>query len=155
MTVLLYAMIGIFQNRFSYLWGPTSECLSVLISKHVGTLWDKFIRYFEDWQTSFLSSNNLPKEVIDNSSEKSSGKSSTLSNCFYHHIFKFVMVQNNVFYDYVSLYGAVHMFPDVNSKFHRADETLQFICQSCIGEHTARFIVVIIDPDIAKDSFNL
>lgn len=94
-TVLLYAMIGIFQNRFSFLWAPTSECLSVLISKHVGTSWENFMRYFGEWQTAFLSSHNCPKEVNDNSSEKSNGKSSTLLFiCLYHNIFKFAMVRN-------------------------------------------------------------
>ncbi|OWM88808.1 hypothetical protein CDL15_Pgr020762 [Punica granatum] len=71
-TVLLYAMIGIFQNRFSYIWDPASECLSVLISKHTGTLWEKFICYFEDCQSTFLCSHNREEEANDESSVKSS-----------------------------------------------------------------------------------
>ncbi|KAE8688414.1 small subunit processome component 20-like protein isoform X2 [Hibiscus syriacus] len=49
--LVLNGIIGIFYNRFSYLWDAASECLAVLISKHTGLVWDKFISYFERCQS--------------------------------------------------------------------------------------------------------
>ncbi|MBA0870529.1 hypothetical protein Goshw_013714, partial [Gossypium schwendimanii] len=49
--LVLNGIIGIFHNRFSYLWDVASECLAVLISKHTGLVWDKFISYFDRFQS--------------------------------------------------------------------------------------------------------
>ncbi|MBA0664450.1 hypothetical protein Goklo_004447, partial [Gossypium klotzschianum] len=49
--LVLNGIIGIFHNRFSYLWDAASECLAVLISKHTGLVWDKFISYFDRFQS--------------------------------------------------------------------------------------------------------
>ncbi|TYJ14812.1 hypothetical protein E1A91_A10G142700v1 [Gossypium mustelinum] len=49
--LVLNGIIGIFHNRFSYLWDAASECLAVLISKHTGLVWDKFISYFDHCQS--------------------------------------------------------------------------------------------------------
>ncbi|KAA3480361.1 small subunit processome component 20-like protein isoform X2 [Gossypium australe] len=49
--LVLNGTIGIFHNRFSYLWDAASECLAVLISKHTGLVWDKIISYFDRCQS--------------------------------------------------------------------------------------------------------
>ncbi|XP_037492635.1 small subunit processome component 20 homolog [Jatropha curcas] len=56
--IILSGMIGIFHNRFSYLWNPASECLAVLIGEHVTLVWDKFICYFEKCLSAFQSSHD-------------------------------------------------------------------------------------------------
>ncbi|XVE81263.1 hypothetical protein DITRI_Ditri15bG0049500 [Diplodiscus trichospermus] len=55
--LVLNGIIGIFHNRFSYLWDAASECLAVLISKHASLVWDKFISYFEQCQSLVQASN--------------------------------------------------------------------------------------------------
>lgn len=49
LLVALNGIIGIFQNRFSYIWDQASECLASLIRKHSGFVWDKLICYFQKW----------------------------------------------------------------------------------------------------------
>ncbi|GLU08657.1 hypothetical protein SLE2022_255570 [Rubroshorea leprosula] len=49
--LVLNGIIGIFYNRFSYIWEPACECLAVLTSKYVGLVWDKLIDYFEECQS--------------------------------------------------------------------------------------------------------
>lgn len=51
--IVLSGIIGIFHNRFSSLWIPASECLAVLMGKHVTLVWDKFVHYFEQYQSVF------------------------------------------------------------------------------------------------------
>jgi U3 small nucleolar RNA-associated protein 20 len=51
--ILLSGMIGIFHNRFSYQWASASECLAVLIGKHVALVWDKYVCYLEHCQSVF------------------------------------------------------------------------------------------------------
>ncbi|XP_031736395.1 small subunit processome component 20 homolog isoform X2 [Cucumis sativus] len=49
LLVALNGIIGIFQNRFSYIWDQASECLASLIRNHSEFVWDKLICYFQQW----------------------------------------------------------------------------------------------------------
>lgn len=49
LLVVLNGIIGIFQNRFSYIWDQASECLASLIRRHSRVVWDKLICYFQQW----------------------------------------------------------------------------------------------------------
>ncbi|KAK9281533.1 hypothetical protein L1049_004436 [Liquidambar formosana] len=71
-TLVLNGIIGIFHNRFSYLWNPAFECLAVLVSKHGGLVWDRFIFYLEQCQSRFLMSHDQAGRVNDGLSNKSS-----------------------------------------------------------------------------------
>ncbi|KAK3414702.1 hypothetical protein EUGRSUZ_H00031 [Eucalyptus grandis] len=73
LPLLLYGIIGIFYNRFSYLWAPALECLAFLISKHAGTIWDIFIRYLRDCQLVFKASRDHVNEVTADLPDKSNG----------------------------------------------------------------------------------
>jgi U3 small nucleolar RNA-associated protein 20 len=69
--ILLSGMIGIFHNRFSYQWASASECLAVLIGKHVALAWDKFVYYLEHCQAVFHMFHDKPggsAELSDQSS---------------------------------------------------------------------------------------
>ncbi|OMO88554.1 Down-regulated-in-metastasis protein [Corchorus olitorius] len=70
--LVLRGILGIFHNRFSYLWEAASECLAVLISKHAGLVWDKFITYFEECQSVVHSSDIQLDQVNANLSNTSS-----------------------------------------------------------------------------------
>ncbi|KAI4375205.1 hypothetical protein MLD38_013104 [Melastoma candidum] len=59
---LLYGVIGMFNNRFSYLWEEASECLALLVRKHVGTVWEKFMYFLEELQSKFLALDDHVKE---------------------------------------------------------------------------------------------
>ncbi|KAL5542673.1 hypothetical protein UlMin_010383 [Ulmus minor] len=76
--LLLNGMIGVFHNRFSYIWTPASECLAVLVSQHVGLVWDKFLSYFEQMLSTFQASN----KQLDKMNAKSSDESSDLVKQF-------------------------------------------------------------------------
>ncbi|XP_021290199.1 small subunit processome component 20 homolog isoform X1 [Herrania umbratica] len=65
-SLVLNGIIGIFHNRFSYIWDAASECLSVLISKHTGLVWDRFISYFEQCQSLVQASDLLLERVNAN-----------------------------------------------------------------------------------------
>ncbi|KAJ6777070.1 hypothetical protein OIU74_001111 [Salix koriyanagi] len=70
--ILLSGMIGIFHNRFSYQWASTSECLAVLIGKHVALAWDRFVYYLEHCQSVFHMFHDKPggsAELSDQSSD--------------------------------------------------------------------------------------
>ncbi|EEF44174.1 conserved hypothetical protein [Ricinus communis] len=56
--IVLSGIIGIFHNRFSYLWNPASECLAVLIGENATLVWDKFVHYFEKCLSVFQSSHD-------------------------------------------------------------------------------------------------
>lgn len=73
--LVLNGLIGIFHNRFSYLWNPACECLGVLIKEHTGLVWDKFIDYLGRFQASFLISNGQMDGSAAALSDKSIGKS--------------------------------------------------------------------------------
>lgn len=57
--LVLNGIIGILNNRFSYLWDPAIECLAVLISQHVGLVWDRFVCYLEQYQSIFHTSHEV------------------------------------------------------------------------------------------------
>lgn len=71
--LLLNGVIGILHNRFSYLWNPASECLAVLLSKHVGLVWDNFVDYLQQCQCMFQRSHNQLDRMSSESSKKPSG----------------------------------------------------------------------------------
>lgn len=52
--LLFNGIIGILNKRFGHLWEPAIECLGVLLSKYVGIVWDRFIKYFENIQSTIL-----------------------------------------------------------------------------------------------------
>ncbi|OMO49638.1 Down-regulated-in-metastasis protein [Corchorus capsularis] len=70
--LVLRGILGIFHNCFSYLREAASECLAVLISKHAGLVWDKFITYFEECQSVVHSSDIQLDQVNANLSNTSS-----------------------------------------------------------------------------------
>lgn len=71
-------IIGIFHNRFSNLWNSAVECLSVMTEKYVELVWDRFVQYFEKYQTIFLNSHTQLHMVIVESPNKSSGMANFL-----------------------------------------------------------------------------
>lgn len=71
--LVLNGVIGVLHNRFSYLWNPASECLAVLISKHVGLVWDKFVGHFQHCQSKFLISHEQPDGLSSKLSNTSNG----------------------------------------------------------------------------------
>ncbi|XVF65313.1 hypothetical protein PTKIN_Ptkin09bG0238000 [Pterospermum kingtungense] len=75
--LLLNGIVGIFHNRFSYLWDAASECLSVLISKHTGLVWDKFISFLDKCQSLAQAS-----DVLDGADANLSNTSSDLVSQF-------------------------------------------------------------------------
>ncbi|KAL0433003.1 UNVERIFIED_CONTAM: hypothetical protein Slati_2634600 [Sesamum latifolium] len=54
--VLLNGIIGIFHNRFSYLWNPALECLTVLNCQYSRMVWDRYVKYLGHGQLVFLTS---------------------------------------------------------------------------------------------------
>ncbi|CAA2935324.1 small subunit processome component 20 homolog [Olea europaea subsp. europaea] len=56
LPIVLHGIIGIFHNRFSYLWNPAMECLGVLLSQYLEILWDIYVRHLDNCQSIFLSS---------------------------------------------------------------------------------------------------
>lgn len=71
---LLNGIVGIFHNRFSYLWSPAVECLSVIISHYSGIVWEKYVQYLGGCQSVFLSSQDqLGKSITESSSESHGG----------------------------------------------------------------------------------
>ncbi|XP_022846936.1 small subunit processome component 20 homolog isoform X2 [Olea europaea var. sylvestris] len=58
MPIVLNGIIGIFHNRFSYLWNPAMECLGVLLSQYHELLWDRYVRYLDHCQSNFLLSHD-------------------------------------------------------------------------------------------------
>ncbi|XP_060178660.1 uncharacterized protein LOC132608895 isoform X2 [Lycium barbarum] len=62
MPVVLSGIIGIFHNRFSYLWNPTLDCIAVLLSQYFGLLWDRYIGYLDHYLSVFLGSHDEAAE---------------------------------------------------------------------------------------------
>ncbi|XP_047962589.1 small subunit processome component 20 homolog isoform X2 [Salvia hispanica] len=52
----LNGIFGILHNRFSYLWNPALECLTALVGKYFGIVWNRYINYLEQCQSDFLAS---------------------------------------------------------------------------------------------------
>ncbi|XP_073124564.1 uncharacterized protein [Henckelia pumila] len=59
LPAILSGIVGIFYNRFSYVWNPASECLAVLIGQYFRTLWDKYVKHLDHCQSAFLTSRDL------------------------------------------------------------------------------------------------
>lgn len=59
--LVLSGIVGILNNRFSYLWNPALECLGVLMSQHARLVWDDFVRYLEQYQSMFHTSPELDR----------------------------------------------------------------------------------------------
>ncbi|PON57236.1 Coatomer beta subunit [Trema orientale] len=76
--VLLNGMIGVFHNRFSYIWNPACECLAVSVSNHVGLVWERFLNYFAQILSTFQASNGQ----IDKMNAESSSNPSALAERF-------------------------------------------------------------------------
>ncbi|KAK4388004.1 Small subunit processome component 20, partial [Sesamum angolense] len=72
MPVILNGIIGIFHNRFSYLWNPALECLTVLIRQYSRMVWDRFVKYLEHGQLVFLTSHEQHSGG-DNDSDNDTG----------------------------------------------------------------------------------
>ncbi|ONI16067.1 hypothetical protein PRUPE_3G077100 [Prunus persica] len=82
LPLILNGMIGIFHNRFSYLWNPTSECLAVLISQNTGLVWERFVHYFEQCLSRFQVSFDQVDEVNSKLTNKSSDLVEGFNLCF-------------------------------------------------------------------------
>lgn len=68
--VLLYGIIGIFHNRFSYLWNPAIECLAELIRRYSGIVWERYIRYVDGCQSFYTTcQDQLVKSIPESSCE--------------------------------------------------------------------------------------
>ncbi|KAL5708838.1 hypothetical protein ACHQM5_019594 [Ranunculus cassubicifolius] len=76
--LLLNGIIGIFHKRLSTLWDSAKECLTVLIDKHPGIVWDRFISYLEQCQVQFLTSGNQLERI----NTESSNTPNDLEDCF-------------------------------------------------------------------------
>lgn len=75
MPSVLYGVIGIFHNRFSYLWDPASDCIAVLIGKYFDMTWDIFVQYLEQCESNFLASHDQSERSRSAPTSKSSGTS--------------------------------------------------------------------------------
>ncbi|KAB1216916.1 hypothetical protein CJ030_MR4G016071 [Morella rubra] len=75
--LVLNGIVGILNNRFSYLWNPALECLAVLMSQHVQLVWDKFVCYIEQYQLMFQTSHEL-----DRGNSELYNESGDLVQCF-------------------------------------------------------------------------
>ncbi|KNA06859.1 hypothetical protein SOVF_177220 isoform A [Spinacia oleracea] len=64
-----YGIIGLLYNQYSDLSNSAIECLSVMISKYPGILWNRFISFFEQCQTSSLKTHGLDISNIESCSE--------------------------------------------------------------------------------------
>lgn len=72
MLVALNGIIGILHNRFSYLWNPALECLTILIGQYFRMVWNSYVKYLEHCQSDFLASHNQHGGG-DNDSSKDTG----------------------------------------------------------------------------------
>lgn len=52
--VLLYGIIGIFHNRFSYLWNSAVECLAELLRRFSRIVWERYILVLDRFQSNFI-----------------------------------------------------------------------------------------------------
>ncbi|CAL9093376.1 unnamed protein product [Musa textilis] len=73
--LLLNGIIGILHNRFSHIWEPALDCLTILIGRHKELAWNSFVHYLDSCQSKFLclgnhlvklnSGSSQPKDLID------------------------------------------------------------------------------------------
>ncbi|KAK2393598.1 ARM repeat superfamily protein [Trifolium repens] len=76
--LVLNGLFGILNNRFSDLWNPVLECISVLVSMHFSHVWDNLIDYLERCQAIRETSSNLHDSANDASFDQPAG----LLDCF-------------------------------------------------------------------------
>uniref|UniRef100_A0A803Q1W1 ARM repeat superfamily protein n=1 Tax=Cannabis sativa TaxID=3483 RepID=A0A803Q1W1_CANSA len=76
--LLVNGMIGVFHNRFSYVWNPASECLAVALSNYVGLVWEGFLGYFKQILSTFQASN----DHLDKAKAEFSSNASVLAERF-------------------------------------------------------------------------
>lgn len=105
--LVLNGVLGIFHNRFSYLWNPASECLAVLISKHVGFVWNKLVRYFQHCQSIF----QISQDELDKPSFKLPDKSAGMLKL----IFAIILVLFEGFFLFFMQYMGMSNFLKFNS----------------------------------------
>ncbi|XP_073273960.1 uncharacterized protein [Primulina huaijiensis] len=66
---VLSGIVGIFYNRYSYVWKPASECLAVIIGQYFRMLWDKYVMHLDHCQSVFLTSRDLCSRCNDDCSK--------------------------------------------------------------------------------------
>ncbi|KAJ3705626.1 hypothetical protein LUZ61_009331 [Rhynchospora tenuis] len=55
LLLVLHGVIGVLHNRFSQVWDPAMECLSLLIRSYRDIVWEKFVQYLAVLQNKALS----------------------------------------------------------------------------------------------------
>ncbi|KAG6399207.1 hypothetical protein SASPL_140683 [Salvia splendens] len=73
----LNGIFGILHNRFSCVWNPALECLTVLVGQYFGIVWDRYLKYLEQCHCDFLAS-HCQHDRGDNDSMENTG----LAGCF-------------------------------------------------------------------------
>ncbi|CAK8567091.1 unnamed protein product [Lathyrus sativus] len=63
--LVLSGLFGILNNRFSDIWNPVLECLSVLVSLHFSLVWDTLIDYLERCLAKRETSNSADGALFD------------------------------------------------------------------------------------------
>ncbi|XP_045811204.1 small subunit processome component 20 homolog isoform X1 [Trifolium pratense] len=76
--LVLSGLFGILNNRFSYLWNPVLECISVLVNLHFSLVWDTLINYLEKCQAMRETSSSLHDSANGASFDQPAG----LHGCF-------------------------------------------------------------------------
>ncbi|KAL2923314.1 Small subunit processome component 20-like protein [Bienertia sinuspersici] len=64
-----YGIIGLLHNQYMDLSNSALECLSAMINTHPGLLWNKYISYFEQCQTSFLKTHGVDNSNLNSRHE--------------------------------------------------------------------------------------
>lgn len=67
--LLLNGIIGILHNRFSHIWEPALDCLTILIGRHKELAWNSFVHYLDSCQSKFLCSGNHLVKLNSGSSQ--------------------------------------------------------------------------------------
>ncbi|KAL7121582.1 hypothetical protein ACP275_02G190700 [Erythranthe tilingii] len=75
--VVLNGIIGLFHNRFSYLWNPALECLTILIGQYFRLVWSRYVKFLENCQSIFLASRHQ-----HGGGDSDSNKDTGLVGCF-------------------------------------------------------------------------
>lgn len=58
LPAVLNGIVGVFYNRFSFVWNPASECLAVLIGQYF-RMWDIYVMHLAHCQSVFLTSRDV------------------------------------------------------------------------------------------------
>ncbi|KAJ4812893.1 Small subunit processome component 20-like protein [Rhynchospora pubera] len=62
LQLVLHGVIGVLHNRFSQVWDPAMECLSLLIRSYRHIVWEKYVEYLAVLQNKALS----PEDQLGN-----------------------------------------------------------------------------------------